>query len=330
MKSRGEIIIYQTGDGKHRFEVQFQRGTVWLSQKQIADLFGTQRPAITKHLSNIFKTNELKEESVSSILEHTAKDGKNYKTKFYDLDTIISVGYRINSIRATQFRIWATQTLKDHLVKGFTINEKRLKEQQEKFKELNQTVDFLKTTIGNKKLSSTETQGLLEIISTYTRSFILLNQYDSNALQAEISGKPLTYEINYDEAISAIEQLKKQLLKKGEASQLFGRQRNESFSGILNVILQTFSGKYLYPSVEEQAAHLLYFIIKNHSFADGNKRIGAFLFVWFLHRNKHLLKKEGEVKINDNALVALALLVAQSDPANKDLMIALIVNLINE
>lgn len=330
MERKGEIIIYQTEDGKNQLDVTLQEESLWLNLNQMTQLFGRDKSVISRHIKNIFKEGELSENSVVAKNATTASDGKTYQVENFNLDLILSVGYRVNSKRGTQFRIWATQTLKDHLVKGFTINEKRLKEQQEKFKELNQTVDFLKTTIGNKKLSSTETQGLLEIISTYTRSFILLNQYDSNALQAEISGKPLTYEINYDEAISAIEQLKKQLLKKGEASQLFGRQRNESFSGILNVILQTFSGKYLYPSVEEQAAHLLYFIIKNHSFADGNKRIGAFLFVWFLHRNKHLLKKEGEVKINDNALVALALLVAQSDPANKDLMIALIVNLINE
>lgn len=199
MGGKGEIIIYQTEDGKNRFEVHLQNDMVWLTQKQIAELFGTQRPAITKHLANIFKTNELKEESVSSILEHTAEDGKKYKTKFYNLDTIISIGYRINSIRATQFRIWATQTLKDHLVKGFTINEKRLKEQQDKFKELNQTVEFLKTTIGNKQLSNKETQGLLEIISAYTRSFILLNQFDSNSLQPIPSNRQLIYEINYDQ-----------------------------------------------------------------------------------------------------------------------------------
>jgi death-on-curing family protein len=212
----------------------------------------------------------------------------------------------------------------------YTIKQKRLRDQQEKFKELNETVQFLKTTIGSKRLSDKETHGLLEIIATYTRSFVLLNQFDSNSLQSQPSDKQLTYEIRYNEAISAIQKLKNKLTAKEEASELFGRQRNETFQGILNSVIQTFEGNYLYPSIEEQAAHLLYFVIKNHPFADGNKRIGAFLFVWFLHRNKHLLKKEGELKINDNALVALALLVAQSDPQNKDLMIKLIINLVNE
>jgi death-on-curing family protein len=170
----------------------------------------------------------------------------------------------------------------------------------------------------------------LEIISSYTRSFVLLNQFDSNTLQAETSDKQLTHEINYDEACSAIEHLKKELISKKEASDLFGRQRDESFKSILNSILQTFGGEYVYPSIEEQAAHLLYFVIKNHPFTDGNKRIGAFLFVWFLYLNKHLLRKQNELKINDNALVALALLVAQSDPAHKELMVKLVINLINE
>ena len=311
-------------------EVRLQNNNVWLTQQQIADLFGTQRPAITKHLANIFKTKELNETSVSSILEHTAADNKKYKTKFYNLDAVISIGYRVNSKKATQFRIWATQTLKDHLVRGYTINEKRLQEQQEKFRELHQTVEFLKTTLGSKDLSGSEAQGLLEIISNYTRSFILLNQFDSNSLISEPSDKPLTHEINYDEAIAAIAQLRKKLIAEGEATELFGRQREEAFGGILNSVVQTFGGEYLYPSIEEQAAHLLYFVIKNHPFADGNKRIGAFLFVWFLHLNQHLLRKQNELKINDNALVALALLVAQSDPATKDLMIKLVINLINE
>ncbi|HET7898240.1 MAG TPA: virulence protein RhuM/Fic/DOC family protein, partial [Flavisolibacter sp.] len=245
-------------------------------------------------------------------------------------DVIISVGYRVNSKRGTQFRIWATQTLKDHLLIGYTINEKRLQEQQEKFHELYQTVEFLKTTLGVKSLSENETQGLLEIISNYTRSFILLNQFDSNTLSNDPSCKPLTHEISYNEAITAIEQLKKKLIGQGEATDLFGRQREEAFSGILHSVVQTFGGVYLYPSIEEQAAHLLYFVIKSHPFADGNKRIGAFLFVWFLHLNQHLLRKKGELKVNDNALVALALLVAQSDPANKELMIKLVINLINE
>ncbi len=330
MEQKGEILIYKTEKGENQLEVRLENETVWLSQKQIAQLFGTQRPAITKHLSNIFKTKELNEKSVSSILEHTAKDGKHYQTKFYNLDVVISVGYRVNSKSATQFRIWATETLKDHLVRGYTFNKKRLEEQQEKWKELQEAVEIMKTTIGKKQLSNNETQGLLEIISQYTRSFVLLNKFDSETLEAVSSDKKFTYEIKYNEAVTAIQELKKKLITVKEASDLFGRQKDEGFKSLLQNIIQTFGGEYLYPSIEEQAAHLLYFVIKNHSFTDGNKRIGAFLFIWFLQRNKHLLRKNNEPKINDNALVALALLVAQSDPVNKELMIRLIINLINE
>jgi death-on-curing family protein len=333
MEGKGEIIIYQTEDNKNQLEVRLQDETVWLSQKEMAELFAKGIPTINEHIKNIFKEKELEKKSTIRKFRIVRTESKREVTReieFYNLDVIISVGYRVKSKRGTQFRIWATQTLKDHLVKGYTINEKRLQEQQEKLKELNQAVEFLKTTIGQKSLSSIEAQGLLEIISNYTRSFILLNQFDSNTLQTETSEKKLTHEINYNEACTAIEQLKEQLISKKEASDLFGRQRDESFKGILNSIVQTFGGEYVYPSIEEQAAHLLYFVIKNHPFADGNKRIGAFLFVWFLHLNKHLLRKENELKINDNALVALALLVAQSDPANKELMVKLVINLINE
>lgn len=273
---KGEILFYKTEDGKSRLDVRLEDETIWLNQKQIAELFGTQRPGITKHLSNIFKTKELTEKTVSSILEHTAKDGKIYKTKFYNLDAVISIGYKVNSKRATQFRIWATQTLKDHLIKGYTINEKRLQEQQEKWKELQQTVEFLTRTVGKKKLSNKETQGLLEIISQYTRSFVLLSKFDNESLEATSSEKKLTYEIKYKEAVTAIEELKKNLLGINEASDLFGRQRDEGFKSLLHSVVQTFGGEYLYPTIEEQAAHLLYFVIKNHPFADGNKRIGAF------------------------------------------------------
>lgn len=333
MEGKGEIIIYQTEDHSANLEVRLQEETVWLSQKELSLLFLKEVPTINEHIKNIYKEAELQKTSTIRKFRIVQMEGKRQverEIEFYNLDMIISVGYRVNSKRGTQFRIWATQTLKDHLVKGYTINEKRLQEQQEKFKELHQTVEFLKTTIGTKNLSGNEAQGLLEIISNYTRSFVLLNKFDSNSLENESSGKSLTHEINYAEAIGAIEQLKKKLIAKKEASDLFGRQREEAFSGILNSVLQTFDGEYLYPGIEVQAAHLLYFVIKNHPFADGNKRIGAFLFIWFLHLNHHLLKKGGEAKINDNALVALALLIAQSDPANKELMIKLVINLINE
>jgi death-on-curing family protein len=247
--------------------------------------------------------------------------GKTQKTetKFYNLDVIISVGYRIKSKQGTLFRQWATQRLKEHLIQGYTINQKRLDE-------LKQTVQLIRKSLDD--INLTETKGLLEIITQYTQSFILLNQFDSHSITNSHLSEEITYEIHYNEAIKAIEVLKTKLIEQKEATALFGNEKDKSFEGTLLSIVQTFDGDYLYPSIEEQAAHLLYFVIKNHSFSDGNKRIGAFLFIWFLEKNKYRFKKSGELKINDNALVALALLVAQSNPNDKELMIQLIIQLI--
>lgn len=317
-----QIEIYQTKDNQTEIQVRLENETVWLSQKQMALLFDCSTDNISLHLKNIFKTKELNPDSVTEEFSVTATDGKKYKTKHYDLDTIISLGYRINSQRATQFRQWATQRLKDYLVKGYAINQNRLDE-------LDKMVQLIKRSGNNENLQITEAKGLLEILSNYTTSFVLLNQYDSHSLLTEKLNENITYEIKYEEADDAITELKKQLIAKKEATLLFGNQKDDSFKGLLGNIVQTFGGEYLYKSIEEQAAHLLYFVIKNHPFSDGNKRIGAFMFIWFLEKNKHRFKKDGEVKINDNGLVALALLVAQSNPNDKELMIELIINLIN-
>jgi death-on-curing family protein len=317
-----QIEIYQTKDNQTEIQVRLENETVWLSQKQMALLFDCSTDNISLHLKNIFKTKELNPDSVTEEFSVTATDGKKYKTKHYDLDTIISLGYRINSQRATQFRQWATQRLKAYLVKGYAINQNRLDE-------LGEMVQLIKRSGNNENLQITEAKGLLEILSNYTTSFVLLNQYDSHSLLTEKLNENITYEIKYEEADDAITELKKQLIAKKEATLLFGNQKDDSFKGLLGNIVQTFGGEYLYKSIEEQAAHLLYFVIKNHPFSDGNKRIGAFMFIWFLEKNKHRFKKDGEVKINDNGLVALALLVAQSNPNDKELMIELIINLIN-
>lgn len=317
---KGEIQIFRTESGI-QIEVKLQDETVWLDAHLIAKLFNVNRPAIVKHINNIYKSKELDQKLTCSKMEQVAADGKMREMNLYNLDTIISVGYRVNSKQATKFRQWATQRLKDYLVQGYAINPKRLEQ-------LEQVVNIIQQSGKAKELSATETKGLLDIITNYAQSFILLNRFDTNQLDNEKLNENITYEIEYSDALKAIEELRKQLIKKKEASSLFGRQKDNSFAGILNSIVQTFGGQYLYPSIEEQAAHLLYFIIKNHPFTDGNKRIGAFLFVWFLEKNKHRFKKSGEVKINDNALVALALLVAQSNPADKEIMIKLIINLI--
>lgn len=327
----GKIEIYKTKDGQTEVEVKFDRDTVWLTQKQIAEVFGTEVPAITKHIKNIFKSKELNAQATISKMETVRKEGKRKvrrTVEYYSLDMIISIGYRVNSNRATQFRIWATKNVKEYLVKGYTLNEKRLIQLVQNLRELEQAVKLIQQSGSSEELRLSEVKGLLEIITNYTKSFVILNQYDSNQLSVEQLNTNITYEIKYDEAIAAIEELRKQLINKKEAGDLFGNQKDQSFGGILLNIVQTFDGAYLYPSIEEQAAHLLYFIIKNHAFSDGNKRIGAFLFIWFLEKNKHRFKKSGEVKINDNALTALALLVAQSNPSEKELMIKLIINLI--
>lgn len=324
-----KIEIYQSPDGSTQIEVKFEGETFWLRQEQIAQLFERDRSVITKHLRNIFREGELNEQEVCANFAHTTKhgalEGKTQKkfVKYYNLDVILSVGYRVNSKRGTQFRQWATQRLKDYLVKGYAINQKRLEE-------LGKMVQLIEQTGKAENLQLTEAIGLLEIISKYTRSFVLLNQYDNQSFEKDKLKEAITYEIRYDEAKAAIAELKKQLIKKKEATELFGKEKDGGFKSSLQNIVQTFDGKYLYPSIEEQAAHLLYFVIKNHSFTDGNKRIGAFLFIWFLEKNKHLLKKSGELKINDNALTALALLVAQSSPAEKEQMINLIINLVKD
>lgn len=323
-----EIEIYQTVDNQTEIEVSFENDTVWLTQSQMAELFDRDRVAITQHIGNIFKEKELEKESVCKESLHTAKDGKNYKTRFYNLDVIISVGYRVKSKRGTQFRQWATRRLKEFLVRGYALNEKRLLQVLDNLKLLEQAVTLIQSSVNSEALELREAKGLLEILGNYTHSFILLSQYDNHSLQSGNLNENITYRIQHDEATAAIAELKGQLIAAKEATELFGNPKDDSFSGILGNVVQSFGGHYLYPSIEEQAAHLLYFIIKNHPFSDGNKRIGAFIFVWFLEKNKHRFKQNGELKINDNALVALALLVAQSNPVEKELMVQLIVNLI--
>ena len=331
-KSKGEIIIYETADHQTQVEVKFDGETLWLNQYQLADLFDTDRTSVLKHLQNIYSIGELSEKQTCANFAQVRKEGNKQVTReilHYNLDAILSVGYRVNSKRGTQFRVWATKRLKDYLIKGYTLNEKRLQQLSDNLLHLEQSVALIKQFGNSDELSIAETKGILDIITNYTHSFILLNRYDSDNFVEEKLNENITYEIQHDEAVAAIDELKKMLNRKKEASVLFGNQKDESFKGLLGNVVQTFDKKYLYPSIEEQAAHLLYFTIKNHPFSDGNKRIGAFLFVWFLENNKHRFKKNGELKINDNALVALALLVVQSNPNDKEIMIRLIINLIN-
>ena len=321
-----KIEMYQTAENTSEIRVKFENDTVWLTQKMMAELFDTTPQNITIHLKNIFSEGELEEFSTCKEYLQVQQEGNRSverKQMFYNLDVIISVGYRVNSKRGVQFRKWATEKLKDYLNKGYAVNEKRLQEVSKNLKKLENTIQFLQ-----KSGENLESKDLLTIISKYTKSFVLLNQFDSNSLSNDAVSENITYEIKYAEAVLAIEELKKQLIEKKEASQLFGNQKDQSFQGILGNVVQSFSGQYVYPSIEEQAANLLYFVIKNHPFSDGNKRIGAFMFIWFLEKNKHRFTNDGELKINENGLTALALLVAQSSMEDKELMIKLLINLI--
>jgi prophage maintenance system killer protein len=286
-------------------------------------LFGTKRPAITKHLSNIFKSKELQEKSVCSILEHTAADGKVYKTRFYNLDAIISVGYRVNSSRATQFRIWATNILRKHLVDGYTINEKRLKSAQYKYQELQKSFKLLDNIIQLETVSD-EAKGIIQVITEYSRALDILDDYDHKRLSVPKGTKRTRFGLTYSESKKIIEAMG----KKFKGSELVGREKDDSFKSSLGAIYQTFDGEDVYPSVEEKSAYLLYFVTKNHSFVDGNKRIAAALFVCFLQKNGILLRKDGSKRIDDNALVALTLMIASSKANEKDIMIKIILNLL--
>lgn len=324
MNNETQIVIYQAEDGKTRIDVQLKEETVWLTQKQIAELFGTQRPAITKHLSNIFKTGELLQDSVGSILEHTAADGKKYKTKFYNLDAIIAVGYRVNSKRATQFRIWANQIIKDYLVKGYALNENRLTKAKDRLEEVTGNLRLMGRIIKQKALSEDENQAFLNLISDYAFALDLLDKYDHQKVDDPESTAKNIYRITLKDALTALEKLK----NKTGGSDLFAKPKDKSFDSSLSTIYQTFDGRELYPSLEDKAAHLLYFVVKNHSFVDGNKRIGAFLFIWFLDRNKALLDETGLRRISNETLIALTILVAESKPDEKELIIKLVKHLI--
>lgn len=319
-----EILIYQDRDGSPSVEVRLVNETVWLTQADMVMLFNRDQSVISRHIRGVFAEGELVKESNMQKM-HIAHSDK--PTACYSLDVIISVGYRVKSTQGTRFRIWANRVLKDYLVQGYALNTQRLQAQQEHIKQLERTLTLFQQNL-IEQASLPEARGLVSVITGYARTFVLLNQFDSERLPLGDFATSIRYEIQLEEAVAAIAALKADLMGRGEASELFGNQKDDSFAGILGNIVQSFGGDFLYPSIEEQAAHLLYFVIKNHPFSDGNKRIGAFLFIWFLQRNQHHLKTDGELKINDNALAAIALLVAQSDPAHKQLMIHLIMNLI--
>ena len=322
---KGEIVIYKSPTGPE-IQVKLEKNTVWLDAHLIAQLFNVNRPAIVKHINNIYKTGELDKKSTCSVLEQVAADGKIRKMNLYNLDMIISVGYRVNSKQATQFRIWATKTLKEHLVKGYTINEKRLLQAKNQIQELQGAISFLQEKSKHELLAGQE-QEIFDLLANYSKTLTLLEQYDKEKLPL-IKNTKGKFILKYEEAINVISKIKEDLVAKKEASDFFGRENSDKLKGILGNIYQTFDKKELYPSLEEKGAHLLYFIIKDHPFVDGNKRIASFLFIYYLDKNNFLYRKTGEKKINDNTLTALAILIAISDPSEKDKLIKIITNLL--
>ncbi|MDR1809036.1 MAG: virulence RhuM family protein [Prevotella sp.] len=314
-----EIIIYQTSDGTTNLDVRLEGETVWLTQAQMVELFDRDRTVITKHINNIFNERELEEKSNVQKM-HIASSDK--PVKFYNLDVIISVGYRIKSQRGTQFRIWANKILKDYIVKGYAVNNKIVAQQ---YNDLKQTVKLLSNVIQNKELSADEATGLLRVITDYTYALDTLDRYDYQQLAIEETTGGEKFHATYENAMEAIGQLRKRFNSSG----LFGNEKDQSFKSSMSTIYQTFGGEDLYPSIEEKAAMLLYLITKNHSFSDGNKRIAAFLFLWFLERNGILYKETGLRLIENNTLVALTLMIAESRTEEKDVMVKVVVNLIN-
>ena len=317
--NKGEVIIYQSSDGHTQLDVKLEKDTVWLTQTQMVDLFGRERTVITKHINNVFKEGELEEKSSVQKL-HIANSDK--PVKLYNLDVIISVGYRIKSKQGTQFRIWANQVLKDYLVKGYVVNEK-IKLQQ--YDDLKQTVKLLSNVLHQTELSADEATGLLQVITDYTYALDTLDKYDYQSLEIDNTTIKEPFRATYENAMEAIDVLR----KKFGSGKLFGNEKDESFQSSINTIYQTFDEKDLYPSVEEKAAMLLYLVVKNHSFSDGNKRIAAFLFLWFLENNGILYKVDGSRLIENNTLVALTLMIAESRTEEKDVIVKVVVNLIN-
>lgn len=318
---QNQIQIYTSQDGQVSLTVSLDSETVWLSLDQMVKLFERDKSTISRHIKNIFLDGELAQNSVVANFATTASDGKTYQVDYYNLDVIISVGYRVKSQRGVQFRQWATQTLKQHLVQGYTLNQQRL---QERGIEFSQAVALLSRTLANQALVNQEGEAVLQVVQEYARSWSLLQAYDEQSLQHIQARQSDMLPLHFDDVLSAIAQLKQSLISKGEATELFGQLRNDGLASAIATIEQGFGDDLFYPNVASRAAHLLYFVVKNHPLADGNKRTGSFLFLWYLRLHQHLLAKPVEQLINDNTLVALALLVAESLPVQKELMIKLI------
>ena len=324
----GEVVLYEASGGEVRVEVRLEHETVWLSLGQLAELFGRDKSVISRHLRNVFASGELERTATVAKNATVQREGERdvvREIEFFNLDAILSVGYRVNSKRGTQFRIWATRMLRDHLVRGYTLNRQRF---QQNAAELEAALALARKAAAGETLTTDQGRGLVDVIARYTQTFLILQRYDEGLL-VEPKGSPGGVLPAVSEARTAIARLKSDLRARGEAGDLFGREREDGLAALLGNLDQSVFGEPAYPTIESKASHLLYFVIKNHPFSDGNKRIGSFLFVEFLHRNGRLVR-QGEPVINDVGLAALALLVAESQPKDKEVMIRLVMNMLAE
>ena len=319
------IEIYRSQDGSVQLNVKLENDTVWLTQSQMAELFGRDRTVITRHINNCYKEGELDKNITCAKFAHMGKDqDQTYETTMYNLDVIISVGYRVKSIQGTRFRQWANSVLKQYLIKGYVINQ-QLK--LDRYNELKDVVRLMARAVGmQQKVTTEEYDGLFNVISDYVYALDTLDHYDYQSLSIQQTTKNEPFRATYDNAMEAINALK----DKFGGSQWFANEKDDSFKSSIGQIYQTFGGEELYPSVEEKAAMLLYLVVKNHSFSDGNKRIAAMLFLWFLNNNRVLYAEDGHKRIADNTLVALTLMIAESRTEEKDVMVKVVVNLINK
>ncbi len=318
-KEVGKVVIYQAKNGAIELRGDISHETIWATQADISMLFDVQRPAITKHLQNIFESGELNEKAVCSILEHTAGDGKKYKTQYYNLDAIISIGYRVNSKTATEFRKWATKTLKEHITKGYTINRKQITKNYDAFMK---SVGDIQALLPEHM--SLDPKSILELVKEFGSTWMSLDAYDKDALTT-VGKTKKSIKFTGQELTNAIQNLRTELMRKGEATDIFAQERaNGNIEGIVGNVMQSFGGKPVYKTAEEKSANLLYFMVKNHPFVDGNKRSGAFAFIWFLRK----VKVKTMRNINPSALTALTLLIAESDPSKKDQMVALVTQML--
>lgn len=322
-----EKIQFSIEDNENKIDVSLNEDSVWLNLNQIAELFQRDKSVISRHIKNIYKTEELRRDSTVAFFATVQNEsGRQVKREieYFNLDMIISIGYRVNSKRGTQFRIWATNILKDYLIKGYTLNEKKLNEKLEKFKELQKAIKVLERTVNNQQIVLDEVKILLKVVSEYSYALNILDSYDHQNLEITKSTKRESYKLTYSEVIEIIEKMKDEF-----TTDLFGKEKDESLKGSLGAIYQTAFGKDVYPSIEEKAANLLYFIVKNHSFVDGNKRIAAAVFIYFMNANDLLYDEKGSKRIENNTLVAITLMIAESNSNEKDLIIKVLVNLIN-